>query len=121
MTPAAILAALDEAERGPAPGDLDAAPMLSQWWLGESDFSIIVAKGDVSGHPDITDPFVTTSPVLGFDVAGGWMRTRSRWYRLNPPAGLPKIDEALAAAQKLLAVDRAIWRKNAESADTAEM
>lgn len=38
---------------------------------------------------------------------------------INPPAGLPKIDKALAAAQKLLAVDRAILRKNAESADTA--
>lgn len=30
MTPAAILAALDEAERGPAPGDLDHLPVLSQ-------------------------------------------------------------------------------------------
>lgn len=38
MTPAAILAALDEAERGPAPGDLDSVPLLSQWlaWTGQS-------------------------------------------------------------------------------------
>ena len=108
-----ILEALDEAERGPTPEQLTGAPLLENWWI--QDMGVLRARGDLSGHPSITDPFVTTSPVLGFDVAAGWMRTQSRFYRIGPPLALPgmTIAEAvpLEVVQKLLAVGRQDARK----------
>lgn len=89
-----LLAIVEEVERGPGPGDLDEAPRLDHWWIVLRDAPFLRACGDLSGHPEITDDFVTTSPVLGFDVAGGWMRTRSRWYRLGSALELgPGFDQ----------------------------
>lgn len=105
MTPEALLAAIADAERGPDLTDLKDAPTLSRWWL-QSDGSLLRAAGDLTGHPSIFDPFVTTSPVLGFDAGAGWMRTRSRWYKLGMP--VDRHDAAIdEAARGLLTVMRA--------------
>lgn len=81
----ALLRAIDDAERGPDESDLFEAPMLSRWWL-EPDHVLLRAVGECTGHPLISDPYVKTSPILDLDVAAGWLRSRSRWYRLGPPA-----------------------------------
>ncbi|MBB3987987.1 hypothetical protein GGQ68_004341 [Sagittula marina] len=82
-----LLAALDEAEAGPQPDDLPDAPVIDNWFLIWRDGDVVRADGDVHGHPTIDDPWVTTSPVLGysydFDREEGWLRSISRWYRLG--------------------------------------
>jgi hypothetical protein len=100
-----LVVAWEEAERGPAPSDLDSAPMIDGWGF-LADGNLLRAQGDLSGHPRIRDPWVTTSPVLCFNVAAAWMRTWSRWCRLGEPfrPSSPKSD---AAAQRLLAA----WRQ----------
>jgi len=109
MTSDALLAAIADAERGPSPTDLKNAPVLNRWWL-MADGILLRAAGDLNGHPTIFDPFVTTSPVLGFDAGAGWMRTRSRWYKLGIPDD--RHDAAIDdAAQRLLAAMRARARK----------
>jgi hypothetical protein len=100
-----LLTAIDEAGRGPESNDLENAPVLTFWWL-MADGNLLRAQGDLSGHPTISDPFVTTSPVLGFDAEAGWMRTRSRWYRLGPPADPEHLMTINEAAQRLLAAMR---------------
>lgn len=108
-----LLEILDEAENGPTPGQLDGAPHLDLWMI--VDFhNHLRAQGDVSGHPDISDPFVTTSPVIGFDAKAGWLRSRSRFYSLGTPLVLPGytlLDPVpLDMAQKILANMRAAIR-----------
>ncbi len=103
--------AIDDADRGPSPGDLDDAPVLNHWWIDERPGGILTAVGDLSGHPDIRDPTVRTSPVIGFDLAGGWLRTRSRWYRIQSPMPLPGVLDALTAFQERLATDRQAWER----------
>jgi len=100
-----LLIALDEAGRGPDKNDLDNAPVLTLWQL-RVDGTLLRAEGVLSGHPTIADPYVTTSPVLGFDAEAGWMRTRSRWYRLGPPADSDHLMTINDAAQRLLAAIR---------------
>jgi len=99
------LSAIADAERGPGPKDLDDAPVLTGWRL-MLDGALLRAAGDLSGHPTISDPFVTTSPVLGFDAGAGWIRTRSRWYRLGEPDDRDHLVATEEAAQRLLAALR---------------
>lgn len=106
MKNADIIAALREAGRGPQLGDLDNAPYLSEWWLVYEPTKLIKAKGNLSGHPTIDDPFVTTSPVLGFDLKRSWMRTRNRWYRLGQVAR--DAWESVQAGHALVYADRRI-------------
>ena len=75
------------------------------------DGALLRAAGDLSGHPTISDPFVTTSPVLGFDLGAEWMRTRSRWYRLGEPDDHDHFVSTEEAAQRLLAALRLGARK----------
>jgi hypothetical protein len=89
------LSAIEQVEAGPSSGDIEGAPMIDNWFLVWRDGDAIRADGDVSGHPEISNPWVTTSPVLGFqydfDLEAGWLRTMSRWYRLGRlrAVGLP--------------------------------
>lgn len=87
---------LYEAENAPNAEVLEDAPALAGWWIARGR-NHLHARGSVSGHPTIDDPFVTTSPVIGFNIEEGWMRTRSRYYRLGKPMDLGafKIIEAL--------------------------
>jgi hypothetical protein len=101
---------LGSAECGPSPEELAVAPKIDGWWL-ELIGGWLRARGDLSGHPDISDPHVTTSPVIGFDVDAGWLRTRSRFYRLGRPLDLGgmRMPGAVPAdvAQRLLTDIRA--------------
>lgn len=109
----ALLEAVAAAENGPRPRDLEHAPHLDFWrlrWMPGLD--LLVAEGAVTGHPVITEPWVTTSPVLGFDPDAGWMRTRSRWYRLGDPADPGHIEVIREAAQRYFAALRARILKN---------
>lgn len=116
------LQAIAEAEEGPTPEQLDGAPEISNWFLIWRDGDLVRADGDVSGHPTISEPWITTSPVLGyhfdFEKEEGWLRSRSRWYRLGR---MRVIDtghddprracvDAMEAAQFVLARYRAAWR-----------
>lgn len=117
-----LLSAIEQAEAGPSSGDIDGAPMIENWFLVWRNGDAIRADGDVSGHPEISDPWVTTSPVLGFqydfDLETGWLRTMSRWYRLGRLRAVPVASpdpqatrrEALEAAQDLLTRHRKAWR-----------
>lgn len=118
-----LLTALDEAEAGPEPDDLQDAPMIDNWFLIWRDGDLIRAGGDVHGHPTIDDPWVTTSPVLGydydFDREEGWLRSISRWYRLGRLREVPVNStspeqarlEALDCAAVSLQRQRFAWRK----------
>ena len=114
-----LLRAIEQAERGPQPGDLDGAPLLINWFLRSAGNTVIVAEGEVRGHPEIDDPWMTTSPVLGFNGAAGWMRTRSRWYRLGQASGL-MMQFALTGAQQILAQTRAAALADAAGTDATE-
>lgn len=117
-----FMSAVEQAEAGPSSGDIDGAPMIDNWFLVWRDGDAIRADGDVCGHPEISDPWVTTSPVLGFrynfDLGTGWLRTMSRWYRLGRLRAVPvaspdpqaKRREALDAAQDMLTRNRGAWR-----------
>ena len=97
--------AVEDAERGPTAEALDSAPLLSDWQLVLSG-TILLAEGDLEGHPTIKEPWVRTSPVLAFDVAARWMRTRSRWYALGAPADAGHLKSIEAEAQRVLALLR---------------
>ncbi|NIY71908.1 hypothetical protein HCZ30_05600 [Marivivens donghaensis] len=117
-----LLTALDEAEAGPEPDDLQGAPIIENWFLIWRDGDVVRADGDVHGHPTIDDPWVTTSPVLGydydFDREEGWLRSISRWYRLGRLREVPVNStspdqarrDALSAAKRHIARQRSDWR-----------
>lgn len=113
-----LLEAIDQAERGPSPGDLEGAPLLSNWFLHSRD-GLTVAEGEVSGHPEIRDPWVTTSPVIGLDQKAGWMRTSSRWYRLAEPSGLGPQRAAATTAHLLELRDRLAAYRTADDPNVA--
>lgn len=116
-----LWSAFKQADAGPRSEDLDSSPMIDNWFLVWRDGDAIRVDGDVSGHPEISAPWVTTSPVLGFrydfDFKAGWLRTVSRWYRLGRLRAVPvaspdpqvKRRKALDAAQDLLTRHREAW------------
>ncbi|MEN3145232.1 DUF6634 family protein [Ochrobactrum sp. WV_118_8] len=81
---------LVEAVTRPSDEVLANAPFLNLWWIIQAG-QFLRARGQVEGHPSIDEPYVTTSPVMGFNVDEGWMRTRSRYYRLGSPIDLEKL------------------------------
>lgn len=128
-----LLAAIEQAEAGPAPGDLDNAPLIDNWFLVWRDQDTIRADGELSGHPEISAPWVTTSPVLGcrydFEREVGWLRSRSRWYRLGRlravriPNGTPKatLKTAIEAAMVILDAHRRAWRETIKTSGTTDV
>ena len=81
---------LKEAVTAPTPEKLASSPLIDGWWIIRAG-AFLRAQGQLAGHPTISDPFVTTSPIMGFDDEKGWMRTRSRYYRLGWAIDLGKI------------------------------
>jgi hypothetical protein len=59
-----------------------------------------ILVGLVSGHPLVSDGWITTSVVLELDRTGARARTASRWYRLGEE--LPDHLPLPAAAQDVL-------------------
>ncbi len=80
-----ILEALAQAERGPTPAELAAAPILRQWQLIISIDDYIVLGGAACGHPILGSDYITTSSLLGLAGDLSWCRTLSRLYRLKDP------------------------------------
>jgi hypothetical protein len=67
----------------PTTDELENAPKIFDWTVELSGDGGAVLVGVVVGHPVIHDGPVTTSRLQCLDIAGGWARTRSRWYRLG--------------------------------------
>lgn len=106
---AEALNAIADAERGPTDEELSNAPYINHYRLERIGESVQRIYGQVQGHPDIDDPYVTTTPLFAFDPDAGWARTRSRWYRLGPDWQLTNPDERhemVKAVQRLLKATR---------------
>lgn len=126
VPPKALLLAIEAAEAGPQISDLEDAPLLQNWFFIKRESDAIRAEGDLSGHPSISDPWVTTSPVIGFrydfGTSKGWLRSFSRWYRLGAvceavgdiPGPEGAVGRALAATAARLETHRNIWREGAQ-------
>lgn len=71
----------------PGPAELADAPILSHWSVEPLPGGMICLIGEVAGHPKLADGWCTTSVVLAADLADGWIRTVSRYYRLGPKLG----------------------------------
>lgn len=90
-----IIAAIRDLEestsRSPAPAaaELERAPVISNWIMTIQPGDDMPSLFDiVVDHPLIADgkPAVT-SELVAMNRAGGWARTRSRYYRLGRAAG----------------------------------
>lgn len=104
-----VLRAIAEAEHGPTDAELLAAPYINHYRVETIGKSVQQIYGQVQGHPTVDDPYVTTTPLFGFDPDAGWARSRSRWYKLGPDWLLPnpeERDEMVVAIQRLLKATR---------------
>lgn len=104
-----ILKAIADVERGPTDEELSNAPYVNHYRLETIGKSAQQIYGRVQDHPTIDDPYVTTTPLFGFDPDEGWARTRSRWYRLGPDWQLlnpEERDAMVVAVQRLLKATR---------------
>lgn len=77
-----VLDAITAAKAGPTEADLANAPVLDHWRPLMSGPYVLVLWGSVSGHPELGNDLVTTTPLIALDPSRGWARTKSRWYRL---------------------------------------
>ncbi|MBN8975949.1 MAG: hypothetical protein J0I08_05670 [Rhizobiales bacterium] len=69
--------------------DLEAAPILEGWALGELVAPCLL--GAVIGHPLLgSRPHIHTSQLVVMDTDLGWARTWSRFYRLGERSGIPR-------------------------------
>lgn len=67
-----FLRALEDVKQGPTTADLEEAPILNPWRiLQDKDATIFRLYGGVQNHPTIDDEFLTTSPLIAFDLEGG--------------------------------------------------
>lgn len=91
--------------RGPRPGDLDGAPLMSDWLIIWHPFwKTLVLVGSPSGHPTCKGRLMHSSPLCGIDIGGRWARTVSRWYRLE---GMSNVEEFSAKyGVSLLSIER---------------
>lgn len=109
LTTDELLKIFREANRSPTSKELEVAPYINPYRFVDTGRGFQGLYGPVEGHPIILDPYITTTPVLGFDPDAGWARTRSRLYRLGPdwqfqcPGGR---DEMLSGIQDYLRVIR---------------
>jgi hypothetical protein len=63
---------------------LQKAPLLEDWAPAVTPQGVQLI-GHVTGHPQLGDRAIATSPVWFADPNGAWARTLSRFYRLGPP------------------------------------
>lgn len=77
---------------GPTAAELGDAPKLDEWsFVARGSFPALA--GISHGHPILPDDAIVTSQTIWYDLAGGWARTRSRWYTLGSAA--PTIPEVM--------------------------
>lgn len=70
-----------KAGQGPSQAELDAAPVLQDWYLEpEVGWALV---GRVEGHPDLDARWIRTSPLYHLDALRSFARTLSRYYRLG--------------------------------------
>lgn len=81
------------AEAGPSAKDLADAPLI-EFWQPVLCGTRVALWGEVSGHPHLGNAAVVTSQLIALDVAAGWARTISRWYRLGQSYEQFEIDLA---------------------------
>ena len=116
-TKESVLASIEAADRGPIDEELVEAPLLDNWRV-EDWGDHLRLYGSCEGHPEIDDPFVTTSPLLRISFENGWARSRSRWYRLGPNLELPppsdQVDEYFKRLESVLDVFRGQIRAGLE-------
>lgn len=105
-----IAAALRVAEAGPAAAELADAPAIGGWSVvtrpGEASIRL---RGRVTDHPEIEEPWVTTSPLLALDAGdgrAGWARTLSCWYRVDTASFRPS--DPAARAEELAMIGRTL-------------
>ena len=78
---------LEIAILGPQLGDLEHAPLLSDWVATRDvEFGGAILVGMPTNHPTLQSELIHTSRICGFDPNKTWARTASRWYRLGAPA-----------------------------------
>ena len=76
---------------------LQDAPLLVHWFPILSSEGVELA-GHVFGHPTRPNGFMVTSPLWLADPDGAWVRTLSRFYRLEPPRDPDEIRRILSRA-----------------------
>ncbi len=101
--------ALDEATIGPSEAMLAEAPLLRLWQPLLMGRDVCLA-GEVTGHPQLSVDFITTSPLIALGPKLAWARTMSRFYRLDRYLPLI-IKEGLASdnQQNVVIVDAYGW------------
>lgn len=73
--------AVIKAGQGPSDAELDAAPVLNDWYLAPEMSLVLV--GRVEGHPVLGSRWIRTSLLYHFDELRSFARTLSRFYRLG--------------------------------------
>lgn len=86
-----VLAAVKAAEAGPSMSDIDAVPILDEWWPAFDPHRTPFLVGRVNDHPVLGSKSIRTSRLLALNEHAGWARTFNRWYRLGAPASAPPI------------------------------
>jgi len=89
-----VLRAIAAAETGPSETNLATAPVLTNWSPAISSRGHVILWGDVIGHPILDSDHITTSQLIAIDLAAGWARTASRWYRLEKPIAVLEAELA---------------------------
>ena len=86
----------DRLERGrPVPPSvLQKAPLLTDWAPAITPQGVHLI-GRVTGHPLLGDCAAATTPLWFADPDGGWARSLSRFYRLEPPLDRKVLRRAL--------------------------
>ena len=89
------IASLILGQDGPGPGDLDGAPVLSDWvMVRDPQMGLPILVGTPSGHPTCIGPITRTSVLCGIDPDLTWARTQSRWYKLGPMSSFEALSTA---------------------------
>lgn len=77
-----IRTAITAADGGPSEHDLAEAPVLNYWRPHITRHGAPILWGMASGHPTLSEGWITTSQLVAIDVDRTWARTASRWYVL---------------------------------------
>jgi hypothetical protein len=82
-----LAADLERIRTGDAPtaDELAAAPAIRNWRVALTTAGLRLA-GSVSGHPSLGDCFALTTQIWAADESGRWVRTLSRFYKLDEAA-----------------------------------